>query len=457
MMSNSSDAKVAAAQRLLQTVATRLDGRFSVRLWEGTLVPMGRDVVPGLEISLSSPGVISSLLWKPTLENLLRLYACKHIDFHGADLLTVLDTVRYQRNKVKLASLLKWDVLRSLWPFVWTRAETATVGHQYAGDELGHARKAHENRDYIQFHYDLSNDFYALFLDRQMVYSCGYFTDWSNTLEQAQVDKLDMICRKLRLQAGERFLDIGSGWGALLCHAAEHYGVQAHGITLSQEQLAFTRERIARQGLTDRVTVELRDYKHLSGEWDKIASIGMVEHVGIANMSGYMATVAKLLPDRGMFLCHGITRPGKGSARKFQRMRPERRLLAKYIFPGGELDHLGHMVEAMEANKFEVHDVEGWRDHYALTSRLWCQRLSERREEAIRLVGEEKYRMWILYLAGVSMVLRDGNACIYQTVATKHASKGVSGLPPTRAHLYIPDEESAQEPILPMSPQRRAA
>ncbi len=425
-----------AARTLLEHLAERLDTRVSVRLWDGTVVPLGGGVEAGLCVSIKGPGVIGALLRRPTPDNLLRQYARGHIDIEGADVLTFLETARVRNSRQKARRVRKSLLARSLLPFVFTRGEPPAVEHCFAGDEIGRNRRPGENRDFIQFHYDLSNDFYKLFLDEELVYSCAYFTDWGNSLEQAQRDKLDMICRKLRLAPGERFLDIGCGWGALVCHAARHYGVRAHGITLSEAQLEFAREKVARLGLEDRVTVELRDYADLDGTWDKVASIGMVEHVGIDNMAGYMQTVRRLLPDRGLFLNHGITRPAKASGRRFRRVSPERRLLAKYIFPGGELDHLGHMLDCMEANGFEVHDVEGWRDHYALTCRHWCRRLSQRKEEAIRLVGAERYRMWVLYLAGVCLALGDGSACIFQTVASRHASRGVSGLPPTRAHLY---------------------
>jgi cyclopropane-fatty-acyl-phospholipid synthase len=218
--------------------------------------------------------------------------------------------------------------------------------------------------------------------------------------------------------------------------------VQARGITLSNEQLTLAREKIRSRGLDERVRVDLCDYADVQGEYDKIASIGMVEHVGIGNMMGYMGKIRSLLPDRGMFLNHGITRRAKTSKRKFLRITPERRLLAKYIFPGGELDHLGHMTECLEASGFEVHDVEGWRDHYALTCKHWSQRLEANREAAIEQVGEETYRMWLLYLAGVSIALADGSACIFQTVATKRTGKGKSGMPPTREHLYQPRPKS---------------
>ncbi len=425
-----------SARTLLEHVAEKMNARISVRLWDGSLIPLGEQVEPGLFVSISGPGVFGSLLRRPTIDNLMRHYARGHIDLQGADIHTVLTTVRTRGSRKRGRSLSKSLVVRSLLPFVFTPPESSHLDHCFAGDEWGRNRKQEDNKDYIQFHYDLSNEFYELFLDPEMVYSCAYFTDWNNTLEQAQQDKLDMICRKLRLQPGERFLDIGCGWGALVCHAARNYGVQAHGITLSQRQLDYAQAKVQRLGLQDQVTLEIRDYAHLTGKFDKISSIGMVEHVGIDNMPRYMSTVAALLPDRGMFLNHGLTRRAKKNPRRFRRKTSARRLLAKYIFPGGELDHLGHMVECMEAYGFEVHDVEGWRDHYAQTCKLWSQRLQDRRDEAIRHVGEERYRIWILYLAAVSMAIEDGGACIFQTVATRNASKGVTTMPPTREHLY---------------------
>jgi cyclopropane-fatty-acyl-phospholipid synthase len=436
--------QVRVARDFLEHLARQLDAPISVRLWDGTVVPLGKNVRPGLMLSISGPGVIGSLIRRPTPDNLLRHYARGQIDFHGTDLYTFIDTARVRHSRKKTRRVPKWVLARALAAFLFTPAESTHVDHCYTGDEIGHRRGANENTDFIQFHYDISNEFYALFLDPEMVYSCAYFTDWNNSLEQAQQDKLEMICRKLQLRPGERFLDIGCGWGALVCYAARHYGVRAHGITLSRRQLEYARQKVARLGLAGRVTLELRDYRHLEGQWDKIASIGMVEHVGIANMSGYMQTVRSLLPDRGLFLNHGLTRPAKANRKKFRRMRPERRLLAKYIFPGGELDHIGHMLETMEGAGFEVHDVEGWRDHYAHTCKLWCQRLSARRDEAVRHVGEERFRMWLLYLAGVSMAIRDGSACIFQTVASNRASKGVSRMPPTRAHLYQATTPTAQ-------------
>lgn len=434
------DRRTQVAKKFLQHLSEIIELPLSVRLWDGSEFPAHTADGSKLAVSISSPGVITSLLRRPTLDNLLRHFALKHIDYHGADFYTFLERLRLDKSRKKLKGLSKWNVAKALMPFLFGNSESTDVDHCYAGDELGFKREQAENKDFIQFHYDLSNDFYKLFLDPDMVYSCGYFTDWSNSVAQAQRDKLDMICKKLMLQPGERFLDIGCGWGALVCHAAEHYGVKAHGITLSEEQLKLAKEKIQSRGLSDLVTVEIKDYAHLKGRFDKIASIGMVEHVGIDNMQLYMETVGNLLPDGGLFLCHGLTRPAKRTKKAFRKMRPERRLLAKYIFPGGELDHLGHMIQCMEAQKFEVHDVEGWRDHYALTCKLWCQKLSENEEQAIQMVGEERYRMWILYLAGVSFAIQDGSACIFQTIGRKRRSKGLSGMPNTRAHLYREDK-----------------
>ena len=421
---------------LFEFLRTRLNSPISVRLWDGSVIPLSDSVEPGLEVSISSPGVIGALLRRPTAERLLRVFAQGGIDYSGGDLVTFIEKARVSNSRKRSGGLPLAMLARLAYDFVFEKSESSDTDHFYGGDETGINRDQRDNKDFIQFHYDIGNDFYRLFLDEQMVYSCGYFRSWDDSLEQAQINKLDMICRKLQLREGERFLDIGCGWGALVCHAAKYFGVQAHGITLSKEQLTLAQERIQSEGLADRVTVELKDYAYVEGPFDKISSIGMVEHVGIDNMTRYMQKVNSLLPDRGMFLNHGITRPGKMNDKSFRRLSPERRLLAKYIFPGGELDHLGHMIQATEASGFDVHDVEGWRDHYALTCRHWCQRLESNRDAAIEQVGIKKYRLWVLYLAGCVFALGDGGARIYQTVASKHASRGLSGMPCTREHLY---------------------
>jgi cyclopropane-fatty-acyl-phospholipid synthase len=427
-----------AAKRVLTELASALNARFSVELWDGAIIPLGEEVHPQLRIVIRSPGVIGALLRRPTLDNVVRQYATGQIEIRGGDLVEFFEAARVKSSRGRMKQLRKGMLLKGALPFLLARSKTSGTHHAYVGDEVARDGAPRNDRDFVQFHYDIGNEFYRLFLDPEMQYSCGYFTDWNGTLEQAQRDKMDMICRKLRLQRGERMLDVGCGWGGLVCHAAQHYGAQAHGVTLSQEQYEFAQEKIRRLGLERQVTVELRDYTTLDGRYDKIASVGMYEHVGIANYGAYFGKLNSLLRDRGILLNHGITRPAKGSQRRFKRLRPEHRLILKYIFPGGELDHIGHTCESLEASRFEVHDVECWREHYARTTRLWCQRLSARRDEAIQMVGPERYRLWVAYLAGVSFGFLDGSIRIYQVVASKHAARGRSELPPTRADLYEP-------------------
>lgn len=440
--SSHDDRYLKAARNIFTHIAEVADFRFSVRLWDGSIIPLGDNADPDIYISICNPGVLGTVLRRPTLENILVQYATGGIDYHGTDLISFYEVLRMRgrrssgiSSKRLMKSISKRYLLRQALPLFFAPREPVQCCG-YDGDVIGRKETARNDTSYIRFHYDISNKFYSLFLDPEMQYSCGYFTDWDNSLEQAQQDKLDMICRKLRLQPGDRFLDIGCGWGGLVCHAALHFDVQAHGVTLSKKQYEFARTKVEQLGLEGRVTIDLRDYRELTSEYDKIASIGMYEHVGIANYPTYFTKVRSLLRDRGIFLNHGITRQAKHSKRHFNRITPGRRFILKYIFPGSELDHIGHSLEVMEACGFEIHDVEGWREHYGLATRKWCQRLEARRDEALALVGEERYRLWIAYLAGVSFAFMDGSMGIFQTVATKHDRKGASTMPPTRDYLY---------------------
>lgn len=298
-----------------------------------------------------------------------------------------------------------------------------------------HAIKAHskaENLDAIHFHYDVSNEFYALWLDKNMVYSCGYFQHIDDTLDDAQLAKLDHICRKLLLKPGDRLLDIGCGWGALVVHAAKHYGVQAHGVTLSQQQLELARQCIANAGLEHLVTVELRDYRDIEGdaEYDKISSIGMFEHVGLKNLPIYFATVHRLLKPSGLFLNHGITHDVEGWNKTLST-----EFINRYIFPDGQLDTISNIQRVMERNKFEIADVEAMRPHYAMTLRHWVARLEQHHEHALQYVNESTYRIWRLYMATCALEFESGEIGIYQVLASKR-NAGTLLLPLTRQHMY---------------------
>lgn len=430
--------RINAARRIFEHLAPIVDIPYSVRLWDGTMVPLGRDATADRHFSVSGPGVLGSLLRKPSLDNLFRHYVSGHIDVHGSDLIASLDVARAKKKQsnLRIGNLRKGFPWAQALPLLLAGNEQIQIGHQVEGAEAGRAQLKSDDKELIQFHYDVSNAFYQLFLDERMIYTCAYFTDWGNSLDQAQRDKLEMICRKLRLQPNERFLDIGCGWGGLVCYAAENFGVQAHGVTLSQEQLDYAEAEIKRRGLTDRVSVELKDYRDLTGQFDKIASIGMYEGIGIENYEAYFKKIRRLLDDRGIFLNHGITRRAKRKIDKFGKISSGKGVILKYIFPGSELDHIGHTVQVMESCGFEIHDVEGLRLHYARTLRLWHDRLVAGREEAIELVGPERYRMWIAYLAGVMGAFEQGPLHLFQTVVAKQAAKAASPLPPTRDDLY---------------------
>ena len=432
------DAKqIELARALVREMADKLDIDAFVRLWDGSRLPLGKNASGPFEISIADAGVIGSILRKPTLDSIIQQYVARGIDFSGGTLVDLGQQLQKDGKSLKLKPKDLAKIGLKLAPFFFAKTADVKDAHGFEGDITGRKRKTGDNKDFIQFHYDLSNEFYALFLDPEMVYSCAYYTDWSNSVEQAQRDKLEMICRKLRLKPGDTMLDIGSGWGGLVCHAAQNFGVKAHGCTLSEEQLAFARAKVKRLGLDDRVTFELIDYSNVTGRYDKIASIGMYEHIGLKNIPAYMSKVRSLLSDNGLFLNHAISRkaPKDNKAWYQGRMRPEKKAIAKYIFPGGELDDIGHSIAAMERAGFEVHDVEGWRMHYARTCQLWCERLTANKDKAIKHVGEEKYRIWVAYLAGVSLAFSRGTARLFQTLASKSA-KGPTPLPPTRADLY---------------------
>ncbi len=433
-MGLSSSSRLTRFTRLLVHARERLCLEFGFTLWDGSTVPPGL-ATDALAVVLADEGAVAALLRRPNIDTLANLWVTGRIDIRGG---TIFDLVALRpkiRSRALLKRLDKGMLLRTLARFLTVGRGGPWPLETIRGDRALADGSEEANRTNVQYHYDVSNAFYALFLDPSMVYTCAYFTEWDNDLATAQHDKLDMICRKLRLRPGETFLDIGCGWGALVCHAAKHFGALARGVTLSREQFDYANERIAWEGLADRATLELRDYALVEGTFDKIASIGMFEHVGLANHATYFRTVNRLLNPGGLYLHHSIARPAKRDDRRFRRQKKEYAALVRYIFPGGELDHVGMSLANLQVHGFEVHDVEAWREHYARTCRLWHDRLVARYDDAVREVGSVKTRLWLAYLAGCSLAFERNTVGIYQTLASRRL-RGPSGLPPTRADLY---------------------
>jgi cyclopropane-fatty-acyl-phospholipid synthase len=284
-----------------------------------------------------------------------------------------------------------------------------------------------KQKDDVQHHYDISNEFYSLWLDETMSYSCAYFRTPEDTLEQAQLQKIDHVLKKLQLKPGEMLLDIGSGWGWLIIRAAKQYGVQAKGITLSEEQYKKTLERIAEQGLQNQVKVELIDYRDLAArgeQFDKIASVGMFEHVGQAHYPTFMHALQTLLSDKGLMLLHTITHAKE---------EPTDPWIQKYIFPGGYIPSLREIVSLLPDYDFNTLDIENLRLHYAMTLEHWAARYENSLEEVRKMFDERFIRMWDLYLQSCAAFFRSGNLNIHQLLFSKGFNNELSL---TREHIY---------------------
>jgi cyclopropane-fatty-acyl-phospholipid synthase len=424
------------AALLLLRLFRRYPGVLSLKLWNDTIIRAGTDAASGSVAPFTLVFRSPEAVWSAVLGNdplaLADAYFRGELDIEGDFFAALsikdhLDALRMPRAE-KL--LVAFTALR-------LRMLNAAAHHTerlFAPSDAPRI-KAHskaENRDAIHFHYDVSNEFYALWLDRAMVYSCAYFENPQVDLDAAQQAKLDHICRKLSLRPGEKFLDIGCGWGALVIHAAQHYGVQAQGVTLSPQQLKIARERIEQAGLSGSVNVELMDYRDLPGQalYDKVASVGMFEHVGLKNLPVYFSTVHRLLKPHGLFLNHGITHDSEG-----WQPNVSTEFINRYVFPDGQLDTISNVQRAMERAKLEIADVEGLRPHYAMTLRHWVARLESNRARALQYVNEATYRVWRLYMAACALQFESGEIGIYQVLASKRAV-GAADLPLTRRHLY---------------------
>jgi cyclopropane-fatty-acyl-phospholipid synthase len=437
---------------LLTKVFKHLDMCIAVRLWSGPAFRVGGCVPAGVSEEGAGPeppfalwfrtpaAVVSMVLGRDPLR-LAEAYFRGEVDIEG-DLFAAL-ALKDHLEEITLPLGERWAAFlmalklrllnRGLEPVGHSRVENeGERSHAYRRAARAQSRDA--NRAAIRFHYDVSNDFYKLWLDRAMVYSCGYFERADVDIDAAQQAKLEHICRKLLLKPAERFLDIGCGWGALVIHAARHHGVRAHGITLSTNQLELARARIAAAGLEDRVTVELRDYRELDREtlYDKVASVGMFEHVGLKNLPVYFDTVRRVLTPGGLFLNHGISHQHSGWGRN-----PSTEFINRFVFPEAQLDAISNIQRCMEDAHFEIADVEGLRPHYALTLRAWVGRLEQGHARALEYVSEATYRVWRLYMAASALEFESGNLGIYQILARKRGAESHPALPLTRRHLYV--------------------
>jgi cyclopropane-fatty-acyl-phospholipid synthase len=402
------DGIMAAALR--NFIMSRYDGRnvpVTLVLPDGARVPLS--TAPAVEIVARSWKGMRALA-SPALGSLARAYVHGDLDFSGS-----------ARRMLGIAEGMVGSVSHG-------RDRAVTRWKLYLHQRRG-------NRRNIAHHYDVSNAFYRLWLDERMVYSCAYFRDERDTLDTAQVAKLDHICLKLRLSPGERFLDIGCGWGALLFHAAERYGVVAAGITLSQHQFDHVTREIAARGHAGRVRVELRDYQDLPSDvaYDKIASVGMFEHVGIQRFARYFGKIHALLAPGGLVLNHGITHNTLDADSLGSGLGD---FVEDYVFPGGQLTHVARVIEGMAGAGLEVFDAESLREHYAKTLWHWVDRLEANAEAARREAGEERYRIWRIYMAGSAHAFDRGWLSLWQLLAGKALPDGRLPHPLTRGYMY---------------------
>ena len=392
---------------ILEDRVKRLGRPYSLTFWNGRSISSGEN--PWLDLTVRSPQALMSLA-KSSLGQLAKAYVEGDLDF-GGDI----------RQTIKACE----ELVAGDWTTYRKRANTWKWWR--------HTRRA--DRKAIHHHYDVSNEFYGLWLDANRVYSCAYFRTQADSLDLAQEQKLDHICRKLDLKPGECFLDIGCGWGGLILWAARHFNVNALGITLSEEQLAYATQRIGELGLEGRCKVKLMDYRDIPEEqpFDKIASVGMFEHVGKRNLPEYFAKIHRLLRPGGVVMNHGIT---TNSFDDGQLGSGFSEFVDQYVFPGGELVHVSRVLSEMSRQGLEPWDAECLRPHYANTLWHWVRRLEARQEDARRIVGERMYRIWRIYMAGSAHAFDRGWISIFQILGARPLANGSLPYPLTREHVY---------------------
>ncbi|CAB5714658.1 Cyclopropane mycolic acid synthase 1 [Delftia tsuruhatensis] len=402
-------------RRWAEAVRARADLPARLVLWNGEQFDFGRFEQPRVTLTVRSAAALPLLL-DPSLDHLGQAYVKGQIDIDGP----LPDIIEFCYALVRGMSRTQGA----------GRAPGRLALAARAARRFRHSRAT--DRESVQYHYDVSDDFYRLWLDADMVYSCAYFEQGDEDLATAQRKKLDHILTKIRLQPGQRLLDIGCGWGALVLRAAERFGAQCVGVTLSRNQFEWATERVRAAGLADRIEIRLQDYRDVQGRFDRITSVGMFEHVGRRNLPMYFAHMRELLADDGLALNHGITSTdadvgatalGGGA------------FIDRYVFPDGELPHLSLALECMQRGGLEVLDVEGLRRHYVRTLQLWLERFEANAVQIRGLVEEEKFRIWRVYLAGCAYAFEHDDVSIFQVVC-RRAGQGAASLPWSRRYMY---------------------
>ena len=418
------DNSVDISLQLLDTLAADYPRHdFAVRLWSGEI--WGNSLQPRFTLVLKHPGALRKMLLGASEVTLGEAYIFDDIDIEGE-----LEAA-FEFGDYLVAHELELTEKLRLAGFLLRLPHNGHRGLHLVPQLHGRLHSKHRDRAAVSYHYNLSNDFYQLWLDRRMVYSCAYFQTGEEDIDTAQTQKLDYLCRKLRLRPGERLLDVGCGWGGLILYAAQHYGVKAYGVTLSEPQAELARARIREAGLSDRCEVQLRDYRDLPPQpaYDKIVSVGMFEHIGESRLPEYFQHVRELLRSGGVFLNHGIA-----YAATYRRKGPS--FMDKYVFPDAGLVPIGTTIRAAEACGFEVRDVESLREHYARTLRHWAHRLESHYEDAKRITNETVYRIWRIYMSGSAHAFAMGRVNIYQVLFSK-PDVGNAHLPLTRGDWYV--------------------
>jgi cyclopropane-fatty-acyl-phospholipid synthase len=391
---------------------------FAVRLWDGWQWSSSTNDKTICTLSIANPKTLASLVATPDEVSLGEAFIRGDLDVDG-DLFSAFQIAEHLFNRPRT-------------PARQIAQRTAAIAfglEQWFRHGALNSKK--RDRASISYHYDLPVDFYEPWLGNTLAYSCAYFNNSNDALDAAQQQKLDLVCRKLRLKAGEHFLDIGCGWGSLVLHAACRHHAKAEGLTLSREQAAVGKRRIDAANMRDCCNIELRDYRELDSAgqaYDKMASIGMFEHVGLKNLPLYFGIAYRILRPGGLFLNHGIARTDLSPMRS-------RSFIGQYVFPDGQLVTLSQALAAAESRGFEVRDVENLREHYDLTLRQWVERLRQHAETLLQHVPNTTYRIWLLYMAGSAAAFRRGDIAVYQTLLSS-PDKGKSDVPLTRADLY---------------------